>query len=104
MTYTEFVERMVGVQVAGVQRRFGAPPNQLSTADLPAWAEGAEYPVLGDFAFYPEEGIDRATYTKVRDSKAPIFCYVQGMESMACVVKDAENGGFFKLGVQTFPG
>ena len=79
-------------------------PQFASTADLPAWAEGAEYPVLGDFAFYPEEGIDRATYTKVRDSKAPIFCYVQGMESMACVVKDAENGGFFKLGVQTFPG
>lgn len=81
-----------------------AQPVFATTGDLPEWADGAESPVLGDFAFYPEEGIDRAAYTKVRDSKAPVFCYVQGMESMACIVKDAEGGGFFKLGVQTFPG
>ena len=36
MTYTEFVETLAAINVAGVQRRFGAPPNQLSTADLPA--------------------------------------------------------------------
>ncbi len=36
MTYTEFVEHVAAVGVVGVHRSFGAPPNQLSTADLPA--------------------------------------------------------------------
>ncbi len=58
MTYTEFVERMVGVQVVGVQRRFGAPPNQLSSADLPA-----QWPRLPDgdseiATFGDEMGLD----------------------------------------------
>jgi len=32
----------------------------------------------------------------------PVFCYVQGMESMACVA--LQNGEMTKVGVQTFPG
>jgi hypothetical protein len=31
-----------------------------------------------------------------------VFCYVQGMESMSCVV--FRDGGMTKIGVQTFPG
>jgi hypothetical protein len=75
-----------------------------TTADLPEWAEGAETPMLGEFTFYPESGMDRETWNAVRAAKAPAFCYVQGMESMACVMLDKESGYVSKLGVQTFPG
>lgn len=36
MTYTQFVEALAAISVTGVQRSFSAPPQQLSTADLPA--------------------------------------------------------------------
>ncbi len=75
-----------------------------TTADLPEWKDGQEQPMLGEFYFYPEQGIDRPTYDKIRNSKAPIYCYVQGMESLACITRDAEGGGLFKVGVQSFPG
>lgn len=74
-----------------------------TTADLPEWAEGAEQPVFGEFPFYPEEGADRDMWTKMRAAKTPVLCYVQGMESMACLTNDPETG-FFKIGVQSFPG
>lgn len=74
-----------------------------TTADLPEWAEGADSPVSGEFPFYPEEGIDREMWGKIRAAKTPVYCYVQGMESVACVSNDPEMG-FYKIGVQTFPG
>lgn len=81
-----------------------AASNMTTSGDLPEWKAGADAPAAGEFAFYPEEGVDQASYSKVRDAKSPMFCYVQGMESLACIVKDAETGGFFKIGVQSFPG
>lgn len=44
MTYTEFLTTLRGLTVAGVKRKFNGPPNQLSTADLPA-----QYPRLPDY-------------------------------------------------------
>ena len=73
-----------------------------SSADLPPWAKGEEAPKAGEFPFYPEADVDQEAYEKVRASKAPVFCYVQGMESMSCVVYS--DGGFMKVGVQSFPG
>jgi hypothetical protein len=70
---------------------------------LPDWPEGAEAPQAGEFPFYPDEGVDREFYMKLRGQKLPLFCYVQGMESMACVALD-KDGGLTKVGVQTFPG
>ena len=39
---------------------------------------------------------------KLRGQKLPLFCYVQGMESMGCVALDGES--ITKVGLQTFPG
>lgn len=74
------------------------------TDKLPDWPQGADAPQAGEFPFYPdtENGIDREAYMKLRGQKLPMFCYVQGMESEACVVFDGD--GIMKVGVQTFPG
>ena len=66
------------------------------------WPPGAQQPASGEFPFYPEEGVDRDYYEKARAARAPLFCYVQGMESMSCVA--IIEGGMVKLGVQSFPG
>lgn len=36
MTYAAFVSGLAGLTVTGVKRTFGAPPQQLAAADLPA--------------------------------------------------------------------
>ena len=74
-----------------------------STADLPEWKKGADAPASGEFPFYPEAGVDRETYEQIRAQRLPVFCYVQGMESLSCVAL-AKDGGMTKVGVQTFPG
>lgn len=77
--------------------------HQLKTAaSLPAWPPGASQPASGEFPFMPDEAVDRDYYEAARRAKLPLFCYVQGMESMACVV--LKDGGMMKLGVQLFPG
>ncbi|MES1199006.1 MAG: hypothetical protein ABUS48_03400 [Pseudomonadota bacterium] len=73
-----------------------------TTNDLPEWSANAENPIRGEFPFYPEERIDRAVYSGIRAADAPMYCYVQGMESQACIAWT--NGQMTKLGVQTFPG
>lgn len=73
-----------------------------TTGALPAWAANAETPMQGEFAFYPEEGIARAEYEALRGRDAPLYCFVQGMESAACLAY--EDGRIEKIGVQTFPG
>ncbi|MGE0595019.1 MAG: hypothetical protein AB7P07_01530 [Hyphomonadaceae bacterium] len=76
--------------------------NKATASALPAWPEGAETPVSGEFPFYPEEGVDRAAYEAIRARNAPLFCHVQGMESEACYA--LENGALTRVGVQAFPG
>jgi len=80
--------------------------SQLARTDkLPDWPKGADAPKSGDggeFPFYPEGEIDREAYMKLRAAKLPMFCYVQGMESLACVALAPE--GATKVGLQTFPG
>jgi hypothetical protein len=73
-----------------------------STGDLPVWPAGAAGPMSGEFPFYVEEGLDRAAYEAVRGRDAPMFCYIQGMESAACLA--LEDGRLAKIGVQSFPG
>lgn len=73
-----------------------------SAGSLPSWPPGAEQPASGEFPFLPDEGVDRDFYEAARASKLPMFCYVQGMESMACAV--LKDGGMTKIGVQLFPG
>lgn len=76
--------------------------NIANTATLPEWKSGAEAPDGGEFTFYPETGVDQAYYKQLRTAKVPMICYVQGMESMACLA--LYEGGFVMVGVQVFPG
>jgi len=78
------------------------PSTFKSSADLPPWTKGEQAPQAGEFPFYPEAGVDQENYEQSRAAKAPVFCYVQGMESMSCVI--FRDGGLSKIGLQTFPG
>lgn len=73
-----------------------------TTAALPEWPANAEAPQSGEFPFYADEGVDRESYASLRAQNLPLFCYVQGMESLRCVA--FENGGISSVGVQLFPG
>jgi hypothetical protein len=73
-----------------------------STSALPDWPANATGPQNGEFPFYPEQAYDRDSYMRVRASGLPLFCYVQGMESQACLA--LADGEFSKVGVQSFPG
>jgi len=73
-----------------------------TTSALPEWAAGANGPVSGEFPFYLNEGWDRAAYDQLRASDVPVFCYVQGMESMNCLA--LQDGYLNSVGVQSFPG
>lgn len=93
--------------VEDMQRRLAdwitpAGAMQDSAGDLPEWAHGEDNPMSGEFPFFVEEGIDRAAYAALRARDAPLYCYVQGMESLACFV--FENGALIPVGLQTFPG
>jgi hypothetical protein len=74
-----------------------------TTAGLPEWKAGDPSPSPSDeFGFYPEDGMDQATYTAIRAAKHPMLCFVQGQESQQCVY--LQDGGVQSVGVQTFPG
>ena len=78
----------------------GAAPD--STGDLPEWGANDAQPISGEFPFYVEDGVSRERYQALRGEDAPMYCYVQGMESMACLAWS--GGGVVRIGVQTFPG
>lgn len=101
MTFSSVKTRAQMVQALG---EWLAQDNMFkTTADLPPWLEGEDAPQSGEFPFYPEPGFDRETYEQVRAQKLSVFCYVQGMESLACLVV-MRDGQMDKIGVQSFPG
>jgi hypothetical protein len=71
-------------------------------ANLPNWLSGASAPVDREFGFTPAEGITRSDYLAVKSGSVPLLCYVQGMESIKCLVY--RNGGMEDFGIQAFPG
>jgi hypothetical protein len=73
-----------------------------STSALPEWPTTADSPQNGEFPFYPEPGYDRDAYSALRANNLPLYCFVQGMESMACLA--LRDDGLEKIGVQAFPG
>ncbi len=80
--------------------------SNITTSDaLPEWKKGAEAPgeAGAEFPFYPDEGMTQEAYEAIRATKAPTFCYVQGMESLNCLVLD-KDGVLTSAGVQSFPG
>lgn len=75
-----------------------------TTAALPDWPAGAEGPDAGEFPFYPEEGMSRDLWLRLRAQDKPLYCFVQGGESMLCLALDAAANMLTPVGVQTFPG
>lgn len=73
-----------------------------NTSALPEWPANADGPQNGEFPFYLNEGYTRESYNTMRAANIPMFCYVQGMESMRCIIYG--DGGIEWIGVQTFPG
>lgn len=73
-----------------------------NTGALPAWAANEEQPGNAEFPFMPE--ISREEYAALRTKNVPLYCHVQGGESMACLVYDAAAKKITKVGLQRFPG
>ena len=80
----------------------GAGDRRFNHATLPNWLVGADRPVEQEFPFMPDPSITRADYLAIKSSRAPVLCYVQGMESLNCLVY--RNGGLEPFGIQSFPG
>jgi hypothetical protein len=78
--------------------------DESSTAKLPPWPEGAESPEAGEFPFYVEDGVSQALYEEVRAQDRRMICFIQGSESLLCLVQHPETGDLEALGVQSFPG
>jgi hypothetical protein len=102
MTFNEVKTR---AQMAGALREWLIQSHTFnSTADLPPWNAGSAAPTSSnEFPFYADAALGREAYEKMRAEKLPVFCYVQGMESMTCLGLSME-GEMTKIGVQTFPG
>jgi hypothetical protein len=73
-----------------------------TTAELPPWPRANVPPSANGFEFAPEPWLSRSSYLDMRARAQPMFCYIQGMESLACLVISDE--GLEKIGVQSFPG
>lgn len=74
---------------------------QTSSA-LPEWPANAISPQNGEFPFYVDEGYTRELYNEIRSANLPLYCFVQGMESLRCLA--LRNGALESVGVQSFPG
>ena len=82
----------------------GDDPMLATAGDLPEWKAGQDQPSDGEFPFYPEAGMTRAAYAALRARNQPLYCHVQGGESLACYALDRHAGTLTKVGLQTFPG
>jgi hypothetical protein len=77
---------------------------KMTTSDqLPDWNDQQDQPTAGEFPFFVEDGIKRPAYLAIRKAKRPMFCFVQGMESIGCAVLGTD-GAVTKIGAQSFPG
>jgi hypothetical protein len=74
-----------------------------SSSQLPDWKDKEDNPSEGEYPFYIEDGIKRPAYLAIRKADRPMFCFVQGMESVGCLVLGAD-GALTKVGAQSFPG
>jgi hypothetical protein len=70
------------------------------------WKAGTDGPTENppaEFPFTVSSDLSRETYETWRKQNLPVFCFVQGMESMRCVVLTKE-GSISEIGIQSFPG
>ena len=81
----------------------GLPVQRLQmTASLAPWAQTSGQRGESEFPFRPEEWIDEHLYERLAGEANPMFCYVQGMESLACLVEFDDR--LEKIGIQSFHG
>lgn len=106
MTTTVFAEAKTPETLKAALQRWIDPTDQMmaTTQQLPDWASGADAPQSGEFPFYPAEGTTRDAYARLRARALPMFCFVQGGESMQCLALDKATGALIDVGLQTFPG
>jgi hypothetical protein len=78
------------------------PGEVRTSASLPPFSETADQPNAPEFPFYLAEDMDQATYEAIRAAGAPLWCYVQGNESEACLI--LEEDSLSDVGYQIFPG
>ncbi len=55
-----------------------------------------------EFPFYPAEGLTQADIDALRTEGRDMACYIQGMESAMCLLRDGD--GVREIGVWLFPG
>ena len=79
---------------SGLEEWLSAFTNLDNTAHLPG--SDAEFP------FYPADGLTDADISALRSQGLDTACYVQGMESALCLVKEGDT--LRPIGVQLFPG
>lgn len=73
-----------------------------TTADLPDWARVSGQQDEAEFPFMPEPWLGERLYQNLLIEAKPMFCYVQGRESLACLTELFER--IEKIGVQSFAG
>lgn len=84
----------------------GLSSKKNSMAKFIPWRKGAAGPAEdppSEFPFTLESDVSRDTYEEWRKADLPVFCFVQGMESMRCLVA-SKDGAVIELGIQSFPG
>ncbi|MBG1231034.1 hypothetical protein [Aestuariivirga litoralis] len=77
---------------------------------LSAWISGEGFMktadqlvVTGEFPFTPSSDLADGMFKDAQDGKAPLFCFIQGLESATCLAILSDSG-VYELGVQNFPG
>jgi hypothetical protein len=93
--------KMQAAVEAWVQTGLEASPSNAGA--LPDWPKGAAEPTREEFGFFIDANIDRESYLAWRTQKRPVFCFVQGMESEACILAD-DSGQILDIGGISFPG
>lgn len=86
ITYERFVELLAGVNVAGVVRKYGHPPDALSTSDLPALWVQSPHSTEAPLVFRHGEGLPVA--------RAQVVVAISA-------VGQSVNADNFKLALQT---
>jgi hypothetical protein len=104
---SDAVATFIGVrtqnQMRGALTDWIRPVNGVSfRANLPDWLVGADGPVEREFGFTPAETMTREEYLGIKGDRTPIRCYVQGIESINCLIY--HGGVVDPFGVQQFPG
>lgn len=98
-----FTQVRTRTQMAAALTDWIRPVNRANfKADLPDWLPGADAPVEREFGFTPAETMTREEYLGIKGDRTPLRCYVQGIESINCVIY--HGGVVDPFGVQAFPG